>query len=287
MQLKPIDISAPGACVEFDKSLKETGFAIVNLRSPDFIQLLDKVYAEWANFFNDHTFKVCHHFAKYDDQSGYFPFRSENAKDSKFKDLKEFFHLYKEEHLPITLSKATWELRKELVNLSETLLLWLDLCGDFHDQFQGSERLIDMIKGSEQTLLRVLHYPPLVWEGQKLFTEEPRAVRAAAHEDINLITLLPSATQSGLQVKTTEGGWYDVPGEKGWIIVNAGDMLQEVTRGYYKSTTHRVVNPEGEEATKSRYSMPLFLHPRPDVRLSQKYTAGEYLDERLKEIGIK
>lgn len=291
MELKPIDIAQPGACVDFDNSLRETGFALIDLKSKEFADLLDRVYAEWSAFFGD-PIKHKYDFKLLGGQSGYFPFRSENSKDSQIKDLKEFYHLYKSTEVPhipeqwarlgkLGFSSATWEMRDWLVALSETLLMWLDLCGDFHDKFTGSEKLMDMISGSEQTLLRVLHYPPLNGD------EEPGAVRAAAHEDINLLTLLPAATTSGLQVLTKEGTWYDVPGEKGLIIVNAGDMLQEATSGYYKSTTHRVVNPAGEAAKLSRYSLPLFLHPRPDVRLSTRYTAGEYLDQRLKELGLK
>jgi isopenicillin N synthase-like dioxygenase len=280
MKLTPIDIAAPGACVQFSDSLRDTGFAVLKLCDPSFTELLDRVYKGWGLFFNN----VEKHSELYHvrpDHSGYFPFRSENSKDSKIKDLKEFFHIYRESDIPKGLEIATWESRQYLASLGETLLLWLDLCGDYHSQFTGSEKLIDMVKNTNQTLLRVLHYPPLNGD------HEEGAVRAAAHEDINLITLLPAATTTGLQVKTKDGEWYDVPSEKGWVIVNAGDMLQEATSGYYKSTTHRVVNPSGEAAKESRYSMPLFVHPRPEVRLSTRYTAAEYLDERLKELGLK
>lgn len=277
MELKLIDTANPGACVEFEKSLRDTGFAV--LRNPiiDFPQLLDHVYSEWERFFHDYNYKACFHNAQYDDHSGHFPYKSENAKNSKIKDLKEFYHVYQSHQVPANLSSSTWEARTKLVDLAETLLLWLDLCGEF----DHSKSLTDMIKGSKKNLLRVLHYPPLQ------NNEDSRAIRAAAHEDINLLTLLPAATQSGLQLLTKEGTWYDVPSEKGAIIVNAGDMLKEATGGYYQSTTHRVVNPAGEDAHKARFSMPLFLHPRDDVRLSDKYTADEYLQERLKEMGLK
>jgi isopenicillin N synthase-like dioxygenase len=146
-----------------------------------------------------------------------------------------------------------------------------------------------MVEHSEQNLLRILHYPPLGLGSDAQRITADGAVRAAAHEDINLITLLPAATYPGLQVKTKDGEWIwaDMNVPKDAIIVNAGDMLQEASGGYFKSTTHRVVNPTGLGATVSRYSMPMFIHPRPDVRLSDKYTAGEYLDERLKELGLK
>lgn len=280
MKLNLIDISNPGACIQFEQSLRDTGFAVLKNPIPDFSKLLDHVYSEWNRFFHDYNYKVCFHHELFDNHSGYFPYKSENAKDSKIKDLKEFYHAYESHHVPSNLSSSTWEARTKLADLAETLLLWLDLCGDF-PQDSRSQALSDMIKGSNKTLLRVLHYPPLQ------DNEDPQAIRAAAHEDINLLTLLPAATQSGLQLLTKEGTWYDVPSEKGAIIVNAGDMLKEATNGYYQSTTHRVVNPLGEEAKQSRLSMPLFLHPRDDVRLSERYTADEYLNERLKELGLK
>jgi isopenicillin N synthase-like dioxygenase len=144
-----------------------------------------------------------------------------------------------------------------------------------------SEPLSGMVKNTQQTLFRVLHYPPLKGKIEK------GAVRSAPHEDINLITLLPAATETGLEVQDVKGNWHQVSTEPGTIVVNAGDMLQEASEGYYKSTTHRVVNPKGEAALKSRYSAPLFVHPRPEVVLSPRYTAATYLDQRLKEIGLK
>ena len=134
---------------------------------------------------------------------------------------------------------------------------------------------------AQRTLFRIIHYPPLADD------VDPSAVRSSAHEDINLLTLLPAGTAPGLQVRDTSGAWVDVACDPSNIIVNAGDMLQEASGGYYRSTTHRVVNPEGSARATSRYSMPLFLHPRPEVRLSERYTAGEYLDERLAEIGLR
>ncbi len=132
----------------------------------------------------------------------------------------------------------------------------------------------------KKTLLRVLHYPPL--EGD----EELGAIRAGAHEDINLLTVLPAANEPGLQVKTKEGDWLDVPCDFGNLIINIGDMLQEASGGYYPSTTHRVINPEGADKTKSRISLPLFLHPKPEVVLSERHTANSYLMERLRELGV-
>ena len=138
-----------------------------------------------------------------------------------------------------------------------------------------------MIKDTPNTLLRVLHYPPLTGE------EEPGAVRAAAHEDINLLTILPAANEPGLQVQEQNGNWLDIPADFGHLIVNIGDMLQEASGGYFPSTSHRVINPSGRNAKKSRISLPLFLHPRDEVILSEKHTQKSYLLERLRELGVK
>ena len=135
-----------------------------------------------------------------------------------------------------------------------------------------------MIESCDHTLLRVLHYPPLSGD------EAPGAVRAAAHGDINLLTILPAATEPGLQVLGQDKAWHDVPCDFGLLIVNIGDMLQEASGHYYPSTTHRVLNPTGEGRFKSRISMPLFLHPRRDVVLSERYTVDSYFNERMREL---
>ncbi|TPW14638.1 MAG: isopenicillin-N synthase [Acidimicrobiaceae bacterium] len=109
-------------------------------------------------------------------------------------------------------------------------------------------------------------------------------MRAAAHEDINLLTVLPASNEPGLQVRDVRGNWHDVPCDFGSIAVNCGDMLQLASGGDYPSTTHRVMNPIGEGATRSRLSLPLFLHPADDVRLSADRTAFEYLQERIAEL---
>ena len=144
-----------------------------------------------------------------------------------------------------------------------------------------SEPLSNMIMDTPNTLLRILHYPP--FNG----TEEPGAIRAAAHEDINLLTILPAANEPGLQVQAQDGQWLDVPGDFGHLIVNIGDMLQEASQGYFPSTSHRVINPTGVNSGKSRISLPLFLHPRSEVVLSKNHTQASYLLERLKELGVK
>jgi isopenicillin N synthase-like dioxygenase len=162
--------------------------------------------------------------------------------------------------------------------LAATLLNWVEENSPADIKARYSMPLPKMIEGCDQTLLRVLHYPPL--QGN----EEPGAVRAAAHGDINLLTILPAATEPGLQVLGKDDAWHDVPCDFGLLIVNIGDMLEEASGKYYPSTVHRVLNPTGEGAKKSRISLPLFLHPRRDVVLSERYTVESYFNERMEEL---
>jgi isopenicillin N synthase-like dioxygenase len=158
-------------------------------------------------------------------------------------------------------------------------LAWLEISERSPDCLKALQ-LSNAIADSPSTLLRILHYPPL----PEHFPDG--AIRAAAHEDINLITLLPAATATGLEILDNQGNWHEVPCAMGDLVVNVGDMLQLASQGYYRSTTHRVVNPVGALARRSRYSMPLFLHPRPEVVLVDGITAKSYLQERLREIGL-
>jgi isopenicillin N synthase-like dioxygenase len=277
MEVLKVKYGTPEAASRFCHSLKTTGFAVLT-DHPIPMELVTRVYDKWAQFFKGeekhrYTFKV-------DSQAGFFPFRSENAKDSPVKDLKEFFHVYPRSALPAFLESDTWELYNALTKLGKELLNWVQVGSPSEVKQHFSIPLSDMVTDSQENLLRILHYPPL--QG----TEEQGAIRAAAHEDINLITLLCSATASGLEVKDTRGNWHQVPCDPGSIAINAGDMLQLASRGYYQSTTHRVMNPLGESAKHPRYSMPLFLHPRPEVVLSDGITAGQFLKQRLQEIGL-
>ncbi len=140
---------------------------------------------------------------------------------------------------------------------------------------------LDTYLSRQDTMIRILRYPPLTG------SEPTQAMRAAPHEDINFITLLPAATQSGLEIKPKNSGWKAVEAPKGSVIVNVGDMLQELTGYKLPSTTHRVINPEGHRRQEERITAPMFCHPEPSLRLSDKYTAGEYLRERLNEINVR
>ena len=273
-EILAIGLDEVDAPAKFAKSFRETGFAIIkdhNISSDE----IDRMYGVWTDFFASDegpNFAV-----KPGESAGYFGYKSENAKGSANKDLKEFFHAYQNKTLPNITEKETREFQQKLIKMGSTLLGWLDQESEGHVSF--SEPLENMINGSDMNLLRIIHYPPLP------DNVEPGEVRAAAHEDINLITLLVTGTEPGLQAKDVNGNWHDVPCKPGYITVNSGDMLSMASKGYYPSTPHRVVNPPKQE-NRSRYSMPLFVHPRPDVLLD-KLTAGEFLDERLKEIGLK
>jgi isopenicillin N synthase-like dioxygenase len=278
MYVKTIDYKSSQAAQDFSTSLQETGFAVLK-NHPISQPCVEAVYQDWKRFFQDDA-KLEYLFDSASTrQSGYFPFKSENAKGYSTKDLKEFYHYRDLNDLPKDMAHNTQVLLEELSTLASQILDWVEaeLPKDIAETL--SMPLGHMLHNSDMSLVRILHYPPITDEA------EEGAVRAAAHEDIDLLTILPAATAPGLQVQDKAGNWHDVPCDYGTLIFNAGDMLQLATKGYYKSTTHRVVNPVGDLARQSRYSVPLFLHPRSEIQLSHAHTAGSYLLERLREIG--
>ncbi|MGB1395004.1 MAG: isopenicillin N synthase family dioxygenase [Candidatus Puniceispirillaceae bacterium] len=277
MHIQTVDYRAPNVAQALAQSLHETGFAVL-ANHPITAAKIDTIYACWASFFasdekQDYLRDPVH-------QDGYFPFKSEHAKDAREKDLKEFYHVYPWGRVPESLVDETRAFYADLVGLGTELLGWLDnqLPADIAKKL--SAPLQDMMAGSEQSLLRILHYPPVAKD------DRVAAIRAAAHEDINLITLLVAGSQPGLQAKDTQGQWHEVPCDPGMITINNGDMLALASDNYFPSTTHRVVNPD-ENSNQSRYSMPMFLHPRPDVALKPDFSADQFLQERLKQIGLK
>jgi len=259
-------------------SLSKTGFAVLT-DHPISISLINDAYKQWEDFFHS-DIKNNYLFNK-NKQDGFFPFGTENAKGYKEKDLKEFYHVYSWGKYPNEINQSTNLLFKNIVELTSTILKWIQHETPSNIKSLFSIPLPEMIKNSENHLLRILHYPPL--KGH----EPPNAIRGAAHEDINLITLLVAGTQPGLQVKDTSGTWHNVTCDTGAIAINTGDMLNEASGGYFPSTTHQVINPNNQIKNESRYSMPLFLHPKDEVILSKNYTAGQYLKERIKEIGLR
>lgn len=280
MDILTVDYNSKNAGINLVESLHNTGFAVIKNHPIDY-NLVQKLFLEWQRFFGTENKALYPYNKKTGD--GYVGMAmSETAKGAKLPDLKEFYQLYFPwGRYPKELSNDTAYYFNQIYKFANELLYWLDLYSPENIKQKFSESLGSMAC-IEKSMLRVLHYPPL--NG----SEFKDAIRAAAHEDINLITLLPASNQMGLQVKTkenTENNWIDVGTNTGEIIINVGDMLQECSDYYYISTTHRVVNPVVNNT--SRFSIPLFVHPRSDVYLSQKYNKAEfYLEERLKELGL-
>lgn len=276
MHLPVVDFQSPTAPQDFCKSLHETGFGVLR-NHPLNQSLVEGIYAEWLAFFKtDAKNQYAQDPVRMD---GYFsPTVSETAKGYTKRDLKEFFHIYPDGRYPTEVSDAARRYYNQGSALAATLLGWVEDNSPAEVKARYSMPLPQMIEGCNQTLLRVLHYPPLRGD------EEAGAVRAAAHGDINLLTILPAATEPGLQVLGKDNAWHDVPCDFGLLIVNIGDMLQEASGHYYPSTVHRVLNPTGEGASKSRISLPLFLHPRREVVLSERYTVESYFNERMEEL---
>ncbi|MFT3694193.1 MAG: 2-oxoglutarate and iron-dependent oxygenase domain-containing protein [Kofleriaceae bacterium] len=280
------------------ESLAEIGFFAVQHHGVS-DALTRKAYEVARAFFHQpHDVKARYHAADRKGQRGYTGFGTEHAKDSSAPDLKEFWQvgrpdvpddhpvhrLFGPNFWPTELPEfgpTLVELYRSLDRLGSILLEAAAIhIGEPPDRFRS-------MATDSDTIVRVLYYPPV--------KDAPLgAVRSAAHEDINLITLLSGATSEGLELLRRDGSWMPVHTGLDTIVVDSGDMLQNVTNGLYKSTTHRVVNPG--DASSERFSMPCFIHPRADVDLTPlpscgdpKYpslTAGQYLAQRLKEIGL-
>lgn len=280
------------------RSLRDIGFfALTNHQIDD--QLIANAYRVSQDFFDLPT-DVKSSYEKLDikGQRGYTSFGREHAKDSEAPDLKEFWHVG-QENTSADYPANVWpgEL-PEFKDVLDSVYSKLESCAfsvlEACSIFIGEDK--DTLKSMAEdgnTILRLIHYPPIPDD------VNPSSVRAAAHEDINLITLLIDATSSGLEILDRNNNWLPVVTPKNSIIIDSGDMLQNVTNGYFKATTHRVVNPE--DSRQRRFSMPFFVHARSEVSLNplpgcvklmgnaKKYpdiTAGEYLHQRLVEIGL-
>jgi isopenicillin N synthase-like dioxygenase len=281
------------------ESLADIGFfAVRNHGVPD--ALLAQSYDVARTFFHQPPqTKARYHDATKKGQRGYTGMGKEHAKDAQAADLKEFWQVGRPGWSHPEFGDNIWpaevpqfaatfvDLYQRLDGLGQVLL---QACAAYIDE--PAERFASMATDSD-TIVRVLFYPPV---GKAV---PPGAVRSAAHEDINLITLLSGATAEGLELLRRDGTWMPVHTGFDTIVVDSGDMLQNVTNGLYKSTTHRVVNPA--DAGSERYSIPCFIHARSNVDLSPlpscvartggtpKYpsiTAGAYLEQRLREIGL-
>mgnify|MGYP001236615358 CR=1 FL=1 len=262
--------------------------------------LLNKAYKMSQDFFNLPESTKKNYAGVGGGQRGYTPFGTENAKGNAHPDLKEFWHIgrdLKESNENYSrIPQNLWpEEVTEFKSTFQQLFKALDDTGNI--MLEALTPSLDVPKDYFETLtrdgdtkLRLLHYPPIPDDA------DPNCVRAAAHEDINLITVLVAATQTGLELLDRDGKWLPVETQANNLIVDAGDMLARITNDIVPATTHRVVNPVGENV--SRYSMPFFIHPHPDSVLKcipscigdgAKYddiTAHEALMERLREIGL-
>lgn len=285
-------------------ALVDTGFfALVN-HGVD-LDLVDRAYGIADRFFAlPEAQKRRYEEPALKGQRGYSSLGREHAKDHPVPDLKEFWHVGRDlppDHaLQSRYPKNLWV--AELPEFEPTFrALFGQLDGCAIDLLKAcalylgepADRISALTTWGD-TILRVLHYPPVPEDAH------PQAIRAAAHEDINLITLLCESTAPGLELLQRDGKWRKVHALSGQIIGDAGDMLQWLSNGLFKSTTHRVVNPESSR--ERRYSMPFFVHPRHDARLDPlpscvaktggvakfgPISAGQYLEQRLAEIGLK
>ncbi len=274
--LVPVDYQDPEAARLFAQSLRDTGFGVLQ-NHPLQQSLVENIYQQWLEFFRSEGKQAwLFDSERYD---GFFPIeQAESAKGQTVRDIKEYFHFYLWGRCPPELRDNIADYYRNTVEFAATLLSWVENHLPDVRQQQLSESLSSMVESSDLSLLRILHYPPLPDD------VKPNAIRAHAHEDINLLTILPAANEPGLQVLSNHGEWLDIPCDFGNLIINTGDMLQEASQGYFPSTTHRVVNPEGAAQNRSRISLPLFLHPRPEVVLSKRYTAQQYRLQRLAEL---
>lgn len=276
MDVAVVDYRASDAPARFTESLRSTGFAVV-VNHPINYELVQRLHREWLAFFRSDLkweFLTGEHA-----QDGYLPLEeAETALGAELRDIKEYFHWYPWGRQPLDVSASAAAVYEAGMSLGIELLGWVEANTPREITKTFSIPLSQMISGTRRTLLRILHYPPLRGD------EPAGSVRAAAHEDINLLTVLPAANEPGLQVRDLDGKWYDVPCDPGSVAINAGDMLKFASAGYYPSTTHRVTNPVGEVAKRSRVSTPLFLHPADDVVIAENKTAFEFLRERIKTI---
>jgi isopenicillin N synthase-like dioxygenase len=284
-------------------SFARYGFAVVadhDLPAPLVDGALERAKAFFAL---PDAIKQRYHVAGGGGQRGYTPFGVETAKGAQHRDLKEFWHMGRDlppghpyrRHMPDNIWPAEIEgFQGHVAGLYEGLdALGRRLLRAIARYLGLDDRFFDEPVRLGNSILRLLHYPPT--------PADAPGVRAGAHEDINVITLLLGAEEAGLQVKDRDGRWLPIDAPPGAVVCNIGDMLQRLTNHVLPSTTHRVVNPPPERRGVARYSTPFFLHFEPDYEIQtlpccitsdnpdrhpEPITANEYLWERLREIKL-
>jgi len=288
---------------ELGRSFAEYGFAVV--RDHGIPQdLIDRAEASAKAFFAlPEDVKRAYKLEGSGGARGYTPFGTEKAKDAEVFDLKEFWHVGRDlpagHALAEFMAPNVWP--AEIADFREVM-------SALYAAFEASGLRVleaialhlgrprDFFAASVEdgnSVMRLLHYPPLGPDAPE------GAIRAAAHGDINTITLLLGAEEAGLELLTKAGEWLAIPAQKGALVINVGDMLERQTNGRLRSTTHRVVNPRGEAAKRARYSMPFFLHFRPDFLITplpecvadgdaapEPISAHDFLMQRLREINL-
>jgi isopenicillin N synthase-like dioxygenase len=305
LDIRRYDTDREAFVAELGAAYREWGFAGIRGHGIPQAQI-DRAYDVFQRFFAlPDEVKRKYHVPGGGGARGYTPFGVETAKGALYSDLKEFWHIGREiprdHHCADVMPANIWPeeipefrevgygLFQALDQLGSRVLSALALHIGLPENFFADKT------NYGNSILRPIHYPPIT-------TPDIPNVRAGAHEDINLITLLVGASAAGLEVLSRKGKWVAFTADADTIVVNIGDMLQRLTNHVYPSTTHRVVNPPGELARQPRYSTPFFLHPNPDFvidvlpscitpdnpnRYPEPITAQGYLEERLREIKLK
>src|SRR5687768_5792424 len=287
---------------ELGQSFAEYGFAIVRDHGIPADLIARAEEKSRAFFALPEEVKLKYHLKGQGGARGYTPFGIERARDAQVHDLKEFWHVGRtlppDDPLEAFMQPNVWpDEVTSFRNTLETLYAAFEETGlrilsAIALHLDLPEHWFDSTVENGNSVMRLLHYPPVQPEAEG-------AIRAAAHEDINTITLLLGAEEAGLELLAKDGRWLPVSPPEGALAVNIGDMLQRLTNGRMRSTTHRVVNPIGERARHARYSMPFFLHFRPDFliealercvapgdQVESPITAHDYLLQRLREINL-
>ena len=303
VSLKDADRDPDGFAQKLGKSFEEYGFAIIADHGiPD--ELIHRAEDKAKAFFAlPEEVKRKYLIPGGGGARGYTPFGIETAKGLKAHDLKEFWHVGRDlppghrfrDHMPDNLwPSEVPSFRDTFLEIYETFdRSGLKVLRAIARYLKIDEDYFEDAVRDGNSVLRALHYPP---------QSEPTGehIRAGAHEDINAITLLLGAEEAGLELLTRDGRWIPVSPKPGELVINIGDMLQRLTNGKLRSTTHRVVNPTPDRASKARYSMPFFLHFRSDFLIDPlketvgageqpkwpPITANDYLQERLREIKL-
>jgi len=303
LDLSRFDVDSCSLVAEAGKAYREYGFCGFTNHGISESVIADG-YAAFRNFFALPDAVKLHYRSAAGGQRGYTPFGVEQAKGQQIPDLKEFWHVGRDvtgvNPWPDILESNPWpEEIPAFQEKSSTLYAQLDQLGRRILQIialslELEQHWFDPHVMLGNSILRAIHYPPII-------DRETPAIRAAQHEDINLITLLIGSSEAGLQILARDDSWVPVSSIPGTIVVNIGDMMKRLTNHVLPSTPHRVINPPAARANNPRYSIPFFLHPNPDFlietlpacisednpdRYPVPITANDFLVERLREIKL-